>query len=166
MTTRFVLPVSVRRHHSIAPLSSLGAVHELIEQIDDAVSKGATLVTGGHRIGDIGSYLAPTLLTDVTPEMRAFHEEFFGPVADIDDAIALANGSEFGLSSAGFGSNPAETGYVADRLEAGMVYINENSDSHVDLPFGGIKKSGFGRELGHFGLDEFVNKKLIRTAPR
>ena len=156
----------------LGPLSSLGAVHELIEQIDDAVSKGATLVTGGHRIGDVGSYLAPTLLTDVTPEMRAFHEELFGPVAvvyrvaDVDDAIALANGSEFGLSSAVFGSNPAETGYVADRLEAGMVYINENSDSHVDLPFGGIKKSGFGRELGHFGLDEFVNKKLIRTAPR
>lgn len=157
---------------NFGPLSSLGAVHELIEQIDDAVAKGATLVTGGHRIGDVGSYLAPTLLTDVTPEMRAFHEELFGPVAvvyrvaDKDAAVALANDSEFGLSSAVFGADPAETHYVADRLEAGMVYINENTDSHVDLPFGGIKKSGFGRELGHFGLDEFVNKKLIRTAPR
>jgi succinate-semialdehyde dehydrogenase/glutarate-semialdehyde dehydrogenase len=86
-------------------------------------------------------------------------------VGNIDEAIELANQSEFGLSSAVFGSNPAEAQYVADRLESGMVYINENSDSHVDLPFGGIKKSGFGRELGHFGLDEFVNKKLIRTAP-
>jgi succinate-semialdehyde dehydrogenase/glutarate-semialdehyde dehydrogenase len=116
--------------------------------------------------------MAPTLLTDVTPAMRAFHEELFGPVAvvyrvkDADEAIALANNSEFGLSSAVFGSDPAQTNYVADRLDAGMVYINENSDSHVDLPFGGIKKSGFGRELGHFGLDEFVNKKLIRTAAR
>jgi succinate-semialdehyde dehydrogenase/glutarate-semialdehyde dehydrogenase len=157
---------------NLGPLSSLGAVHELIEQIDDAVAKGATLVTGGHRIGDVGSYLAPTLLTGVTPGMRAFHEELFGPVAvvyrvgSVDDAIELANQSDFGLSSAVFGSNSTETQYVADRLESGMVYINENSDSHVDLPFGGIKKSGFGRELGHFGLDEFVNKKLIRTAPR
>lgn len=157
---------------NLGPLSSLGAVHELIEQVEDAVAKGATLVTGGQRIGEVGSYLAPTLLTDVTPDMRAFHEELFGPVAvvyrvaDKDAAIELANASEFGLSSAVFGSDPAETQYVADRLAAGMVYINENTDSHVDLPFGGIKKSGFGRELGHFGLDEFVNKKLIRTAAR
>lgn len=157
---------------NLGPLSSLGAVHELLEQIEDAVSKGATLVTGGHRTGDVGSYLAPTLLTGVTPDMRAFHEELFGPVAvvyrvaDIDEAIDLANGSEFGLSSAVFGADAEQTAYVADRLDAGMVYINENTDSHVDLPFGGIKKSGFGRELGHFGLDEFVNKKLIRTAAR
>ncbi len=157
---------------NFGPLASLGAVQELIEQVDDAVAHGATLVTGGHRIGDVGSFMAPTLLTDVTPTMRAFHEELFGPVAvvyrvaDADEAIALANGSEFGLSSAVFGSDPEQTQYVADRLDSGMVYINENSDSHVDLPFGGVKKSGFGRELGHFGLDEFVNKKLIRTAAR
>lgn len=156
----------------LGPLSSLGAVEELIEQVEDAVANGATLVTGGHRIGDVGSFMAPTLLTGVTPKARAFHEELFGPVAvvyrvaDKDEAIELANGSEFGLSSAVFGADPNETRYVADRLEAGMVYINENTDSHVDLPFGGIKRSGFGRELGHFGLDEFVNKKLIRTAAR
>ena len=116
--------------------------------------------------------MEPTLLANVTPEMRAFHEELFGPVAvvyrvaDKDEAIALANGSEFGLSAAVFGADATETQYVADRLESGMVYINENTDSNVDLPFGGIKKSGFGRELGKFGFDEFVNKKLIRTAPR
>jgi succinate-semialdehyde dehydrogenase/glutarate-semialdehyde dehydrogenase len=155
---------------NLGPLSSLGAVEELIGQVDDAVANGATLVMGGHRIGDVGSFMAPTLLTNVTPAARAFSEELFGPVAvvyrvaDKDEAIALANGSEFGLSGAVFGSNPDDTRYVADRLESGMVYINENTDSHVDLPFGGIKKSGFGRELGHFGLDEFVNKKLIRTA--
>ena len=157
---------------NLGPLSSLGAVDELVEQVADAVAHGATLVTGGHRIGEVGSFMAPTLLTNVTPAARAFSEELFGPVAvvyrvaDKDAASALANGSEFGLSSAVFGANPDETQYVADRLESGMVYINENTDSHVDLPFGGIKKSGFGRELGHFGLDEFVNKKLIRTATR
>lgn len=155
---------------NFGPLASLGAVEELLEQVDDAVAQGATLVTGGHRIGDVGSFMAPTLLADVTPSMRAFHEELFGPVAvvyrvaDADEAIALANNSEFGLSGAVFGSDAEQTRYVADRLESGMVYINENSNSYVDLPFGGVKKSGFGRELGHFGLDEFVNKKLIRTA--
>jgi succinate-semialdehyde dehydrogenase/glutarate-semialdehyde dehydrogenase len=143
---------------------------ELLEQVEDAVAKGATLVTGGHRIGEIGAFMEPTLLANVTPDMRAFHEELFGPVAvvyrvsDKDEAIALANGSEFGLSAAVFGSDGNETRYVADLLECGMVYINENTDSHVDLPFGGVKKSGFGRELGKFGFDEFVNKKLIRTA--
>ncbi|MSX40055.1 MAG: aldehyde dehydrogenase family protein [Actinobacteria bacterium] len=157
---------------NLGPLSSLGAVEELIGQVDDAVANGATLVTGGHRVGDVGSFMAPTLLTNVPPAARAFSEELFGPVAvvyrvsDKDEAIALANGSEFGLSGAVFGANADDTRYVADRLESGMVYINENTDSHVDLPFGGIKKSGFGRELGHFGLDEFVNKKLIRTAAR
>lgn len=157
---------------NLGPMSSLAAVDELIEQVEDAVANGATLVIGGHRVGDVGSYMAPTLLSDVTPAARAFSEELFGPVAvvyrvaDKDEAIALANGSEFGLSGAVFGSDPDETRYVADRLESGMVYINENTDSHVDLPFGGIKKSGFGRELGHFGLNEFVNKKLIRTAAR
>lgn len=155
---------------NFGPLSSEGAVLELLEQVDDAVSKGATLVTGGRRIGSVGAFMEPTLLADVTPDMRAFHDELFGPVAvvyrvaDKDAAIELANGSEFGLSAAVFGADPAETQYVADRLESGMVYINENTDSHVDLPFGGIKKSGFGRELGKFGFDEFVNKKLIRTA--
>lgn len=157
---------------NLGPLSSLSAVEELIGQVDDAVANGATLVMGGHRIGEVGSFMAPTLLTNVTPAARAFSEELFGPVAvvhrvaDKEEAIALANGSEFGLSGAVFGANPDDTRYVADRLESGMVYINENTDSHVDLPFGGIKKSGFGRELGHFGLDEFVNKKLIRTAAR
>ena len=146
---------------NFGPLSSYSAVVELLEQVDDAVSKGATLVTGGHRIGEVGAFMEPTLLANVTPDMRAFHEELFGPVAvvyrvtDKDEAIALANASEFGLSAAVFGS---------DGLDCGMVYINENTDSHVDLPFGGVKKSGFGRELGKFGFDEFVNKKLIRTA--
>jgi succinate-semialdehyde dehydrogenase/glutarate-semialdehyde dehydrogenase len=155
---------------NFGPLSSYSAVVELLEQVDDAVSKGATLVTGGHRIGEVGAFMEPTLLANVTPDMRAFHEELFGPVAvvyrvtDKDEAIALANGSEFGLSAAVFGSDANDTRYVADRLDCGMVYINENTDSHVDLPFGGVKKSGFGRELGKFGFDEFVNKKLIRTA--
>jgi succinate-semialdehyde dehydrogenase/glutarate-semialdehyde dehydrogenase len=154
------------------PLSSLAAVTELVELVQDAIDKGAVLHTGGHRIGDQGSFMEATVLTGVTPDMRAFEEELFGPVgviykvADAQEAIALANTSPFGLGSAVFASDIDEAQAVADALDAGMVFINENTDSHVDLPFGGTKRSGVGRELGRFGLDEFVNKKLIRAPSR
>ncbi len=155
------------------PLSSLAGVVELLEVVRDATDKGAVLHTGGNRIGDRGSFMEATVLTGVTPQMRAFEEELFGPVAviyrvaDAREAIELANASSFGLGSAVFASDLGEARAVADALDVGMVFINENTDSHVDLPFGGTKRSGVGRELGRFGLDEFVNKKLIRTpAPR
>lgn len=150
------------------PVSSAQARDELLEQITDAVDKGATLLNGGHAVEGEGSFLAPTLLADLTPSMRAWGEELFGPVAqvyrvkDADEAIALANSSPYGLGAAVFGANPEATRYVADRLEAGMVFINSNSDSEPDMPFGGVKRSGFGRELGRFGIEEFANKKLIR----
>lgn len=155
------------------PLASLAGVTDLLEVVRDATDKGARLHTGGHRIGEQGSFMAATLLTDVTPEMRAFDEELFGPVAvvfkvsSVREAIEAANGSPFGLGSAVFASDLSVAHTVARALDVGMVFINENTDSHVDLPFGGTKRSGLGRELGRFGLDEFVNKKLIRTpAPR
>ncbi|MET8427643.1 NAD-dependent succinate-semialdehyde dehydrogenase [Nocardia sp. NPDC004860] len=151
------------------PVSTFSARAELLEQIEDAVAGGATLRSGGHAVDGPGSYLAPTLLTDLTPGMRAWSEELFGPVAsifrvaDIDAAIELANDSPYGLGAAVFGRDTEQTRYVAERLEAGMVYVGGNSDSEADLPFGGVKRSGFGRELGPRGMDEFANKKLIRT---
>jgi succinate-semialdehyde dehydrogenase/glutarate-semialdehyde dehydrogenase len=155
------------------PLASLSAVTDLIEVVRDATDKGARLHIGGRRVGDQGSFMEATLLTNVTPAMRAFDEELFGPVAvvfkvrSVQEAIDVANQSPFGLGSAVFASDLSVAHTVARALDVGMVFINENTDSHVDLPFGGTKRSGLGRELGRFGLDEFVNKKLIRTpSPR
>lgn len=153
------------------PLSSQSAADSLIEQIQDAVDKGATLRTGGHRVDGPGAFVEPTVLTDVTPEMRAFSEELFGPaaviykVASAEEAIELANGSPYGLGGSVFSSDAGKAQDVADRLDTGMVFINSVAETQADLPFGGVKRSGVGRELGRFGMDEFVNKKLIR-APR
>src|SRR5699024_6840827 len=108
-------------------------------------------------------------LTQVTPEMDAYHEELFGPVAVVyrvaseDEAGELANASPFGLGSSVISQDEEKALRVADRLEVGMVFINEGGGEAAELPVGGVKRSGFGRELGRFGIDEFVNKKLIRT---
>lgn len=153
----------------MGPVSSEGARAELLEQIDDAVSLGAKLHLGGTALPGEGAYLAPTLLSELTPEMRAWSEELFGPVGIVhrvsspDEAIELANDSPFGLGAAIFGGDAETARYVAERLEAGMVFIGGNTDSEPELPFGGVKLSGFGRELGPRGMDEFANKKLIRT---
>jgi succinate-semialdehyde dehydrogenase/glutarate-semialdehyde dehydrogenase len=150
------------------PVSTKQARAELLEQIHDAVEKGASLLSGGNAVDGDGAYLEPTLLSDLTPEMRAWGEELFGPVAQVfrvhnaDEAIALANSSVYGLGAAVFGADDKLTQYVAEQLEAGMVFINANSDSEPDMPFGGVKRSGFGRELGPHGITEFANKKLIR----
>ena len=149
------------------PLSSEQAAANLMEQIDDAVSKGATVKAGGTRVDRPGAYVQPTVLTDVTPEMRAYSEELFGPaavvyrVADADEAVQLANDSAFGLGGVVFGADSDQTAEIADRLDTGMVWINSMQGSMADLPFGGTKRSGVGRELGTLGIDEFVNKKLI-----
>jgi succinate-semialdehyde dehydrogenase / glutarate-semialdehyde dehydrogenase len=155
------------------PLSSEGAAVRLMGQIDDAVDKGATLRTGGKRVDRPGAFVEATVLTDVTPEMRAYREELFGPaaviyqVADASEAVELANNSAFGLGGVVFSADPARAQEVADLLDTGMVWINSPQGSMADLPFGGTKRSGVGRELGSYGIDEFVNKKLIYTpAPR
>jgi succinate-semialdehyde dehydrogenase/glutarate-semialdehyde dehydrogenase len=149
------------------PLSSEQAAVSLVEQIDDAIAKGATVRAGGKRVERPGAFVEPTVLTDVTPDMRAYREELFGPaavvyrVADADEAVALANDSAFGLGGVVFGADADATADVADRLDTGMVWINSMQGSMADLPFGGTKRSGVGRELGTLGIDEFVNKKLI-----
>ncbi|MEV6140058.1 NAD-dependent succinate-semialdehyde dehydrogenase [Nocardia sp. NPDC051990] len=151
------------------PLSSSAAVDELAEQVEDAVTKGARLLTGGQRSDAAGAFYEATVLVDVTPDMRAYHEELFGPVAVVyrvateEAAIALANESPFGLGAAIFTSDPVQGRRVAEQLEVGMAWINGTSKSAPDLPFGGVKRSGVGRELGRYGFDEFSNKKLIRT---
>ena len=151
------------------PLSSEGAAERLMGQINDAVEKGATLRTGGKRVDRPGAFVEATVLTDVTPQMRAYREELFGPaaviyrVADASEAVALANNSSFGLGGVVYSADPARAQEVADLLDTGMVWINSPQGSMADLPFGGTKRSGVGRELGSYGIDEFVNKKLIYT---
>jgi len=157
----------------LGPLSSEAAAERLMGQISDAVDKGATLRTGGKRVDRPGAFVEPTVLTDVTPQMRAYHEELFGPaaviyrVADASEAVELANSSPFGLGGVVYSADLGRAQEVADLLETGMVWINSPQGSMADLPFGGTKRSGVGRELGPYGIDEFVNKKLIYTpAPR
>ena len=156
---------------TLAPLSSEQAAELVIEQIDDAIEKGAGVVTGGRRIDLPGAFVEPTILVDVTPEMRAYREELFGPVAVVyqvesdEEAIALANDSQYGLGGAVFGSDGERAQAVADQLETGMVFVNHPTASEPSLPFGGVKSSGFGRELSHLGILEFANRKLIATTP-
>jgi succinate-semialdehyde dehydrogenase/glutarate-semialdehyde dehydrogenase len=151
----------------LGPLSSVAAAERLQDQVDRAIAQGATLVVGGKRNG---AFFEPTVLTGVTLDNDAYREEFFGPVAQVyrveseEEAVRIANDTEFGLGSYLFTDDPDQALRVADRLEAGMVFINGTDLEAPELPFGGVKKSGFGRELGTFAFDEFVNKKLVRIA--
>jgi succinate-semialdehyde dehydrogenase / glutarate-semialdehyde dehydrogenase len=151
----------------LAPLSSVAAAERLGEQVDRAVAEGATLVCEGERKG---AFFPPGVLTDVSPDSASAKEELFGPVATVyrasseDEAVELANDIPFGLGSYVFTTDADQAKRVADKIEAGMVFVNAVGAEGAELPFGGIKRSGFGRELGRFGIDEFVNKKLIRFA--
>ncbi len=155
---------------TLGPLSTESALLQLLGQVDDAVSHGAKVVMGGKRIDRPGSFMEPTILTDIKPDNPAFRDEFFGPVAlffrvkDEDAAIALANESDFGLGGSVFTKDIARGKRVASRVETGMMFINNIDWSDAELPFGGIKDSGYGRELGDMGIQEFVNKKLVRYA--
>ncbi|WP_432937526.1 NAD-dependent succinate-semialdehyde dehydrogenase [Kribbella sp. CA-253562] len=152
---------------TLPPLASVAAADEVAAQVAKAIEQGATLRTGGHRIGP-GAYLEATVLTDVTPEMDAYRDEIFGPVVLVfkaeteEEAIAIANDSPFGLGASVWGTDPERNTRVARQIEAGMVYLNSAGGSQADLPFGGIKRSGMGRELGPAGIEEFMNKKSIR----
>ena len=152
----------------LGPMSSVTARDELATQVQDAIDKGARVHLGAQVPDGEGAFYPATVLSGVTPAMRAYHEELFGPVAvlyraaSVDAAIELANDSPYGLGSAVFTRDADTAGYVTDRLETGMVGINTTIKSAPDLPFGGVKNSGIGRELGRFGLDEFSNKKLVR----
>ena len=151
----------------LGPLSSLAAADRLDEQIDRAVAQGATVVARGDRDG---THFTAVVLTGVTAAHDAHREEFFGPVAVVyrveneAEAVVLANDTPFGLGSYLFTTDPEQALRVADQIEAGMVFINGVGLDSPELPFGGIKRSGFGRELGRFGIEEFVNRKLIRIA--
>jgi succinate-semialdehyde dehydrogenase/glutarate-semialdehyde dehydrogenase len=155
---------------TLGPLSTEAALVQLLEQVKVAVAHGAKVVLGGKRIDRPGSFMEPTILTDVKPGNPAFRDEFFGPVAmffrvrNEDEAIALANQSDFGLGGSVFTKDIARGRRVASRVETGMMFINNISWSDAELPFGGIKDSGYGRELGDMGIQEFVNKKLVRYA--
>lgn len=152
----------------VGPLSSEDAVETLAKQVKETVEAGATVVLGGKRADREGAFMEPTILTDLKPGMRAYHEELFGPVAsfyrvkDEDEAIALANDSSFGLGGSVFSKDVKRAEKVALQIETGMVFINETTNSSPELPFGGTKRSGYGRELSSLGIEEFVNKKLIR----
>jgi succinate-semialdehyde dehydrogenase/glutarate-semialdehyde dehydrogenase len=152
----------------LGPMASVSARSDLVAQVEDAVAKGATVHLGGQVPDGPGAFYPATVLTGVTPEMRAYREELFGPVAvvyqvdSVDDAVELANDSPFGLGSAVFTGDLDQADDVANRLDVGMVGLNTTVKSAPDLPFGGVKNSGIGRDLGRFGLDEFANKKLVR----
>ena len=152
---------------AVGPLSSQTAADRLEDQVKRAIENGAEVVVGGKRDGN---FFEPTILTGIEPGDEASQEEFFGPVAQVykvaseEEAVELANQTPFGLGSYVMTTDSEQAERVADRIEAGMVYVNLVGADSPELPFGGFKRSGFGRELGRYGADEFVNKKLIRSA--
>lgn len=154
---------------TLAPLSTEAALVKLLDQISRTVEKGAILAMGGKRIDRPGSFMQPTILTNIKPDNPGYREEFFGPVAlffrvkNEDEAVALANDSDFGLGGSVFTADVERGRRVANRIDTGMVFINHPTWTAADLPFGGTKNSGYGRELSGLGIQEFVNKKLIRV---
>lgn len=155
---------------TFSPLSSRKAAEILNEQVQDAVSKGATLHAGGVLSDGPDAYYSPAVLTGITKEMRAYREELFGPVAVVysvnsdDEALELANDSDYGLGGAVFSTDRARAEKIAQRLESGMSNVNAPANEGQEVPFGGVKRSGFGRELGPLGMDEFANKRLYYVA--
>jgi len=173
-TQRFVAAVAVLKmgapdseENYVGPMARYDLRDELHQQVQDTLSEGATLLLGGEKVAGKGNYYAPTVLGNVTPEMTAFRQELFGPVAaitvakDADHALELANDSDFGLSATVFTANEALAETFSRELECGGVFINGFSASDPRVAFGGVKKSGFGRELSHFGLHEFCNVQTV-----
>jgi succinate-semialdehyde dehydrogenase/glutarate-semialdehyde dehydrogenase len=152
---------------TLGPLSTEAALVQLLAQVEGAVAGGAKLVMGGKRIDRPGAFMQATILTNIKPGNPAFREEFFGPVAlffrvkNEDEAVALANDSDFGLGGSVFTKDIARGKRVASRVDTGMMFVNHPTWTKPDLPFGGIKDSGYGRELSSMGIQEFVNKKLV-----
>ena len=156
----------------VGPLSSAAARDGLAAQVKDAVDKGATVLAGGKPVDGEGAYFEPTVLAGVTEDMRAFSEELFGPVAVLykvdgeEEAVKLANNTDYGLGASIHTQDAERADRIARQLETGMVAINEPSGTAAELPFGGVKRSGIGRELGKYGMDEFVNHKLVKISGR
>jgi len=151
----------------LGPLSSKDALETLTKQVDEAVKNGATLHYGGKPVQREGSFFEPTILTNITRDNPAYFEEFFGPVAQIyvvkndEEAVKLANDSHYGLGGAVFSKDIDRAKKMASKIETGMVWINWVTDTAAELPFGGVKRSGYGRELSDLGIKEFVNQKLV-----
>jgi len=151
----------------IGPMARFDLRDELHQQVQATLAEGATLLLGGEKLAGTGNFYAPTVLGDVTPQMTAFRQELFGPVAaitvanDASHALQLANDSDFGLSATVFTANDALAETFSRELECGGVFINGYSASDARVAFGGVKKSGFGRELSHFGLHEFCNVQTV-----
>ena len=156
---------------TLAPMSSQKAADDLHAQINAAVEAGAKAIPCGEPVPTTGAFVQPTILTDISPDNPAYYQEFFGPVAlffrvkDEDEAVRLANDSRFGLGGSVFTSDVARGIEIAKRIDTGMVNINHPARLKADLPFGGVKISGYGHELAHLGIEEFVNKKLINVVP-
>ncbi|GAF40050.1 succinate-semialdehyde dehydrogenase [Agrilactobacillus composti DSM 18527 = JCM 14202] len=152
---------------TLAPLASKGASDQLQQQLDQALAHGATALVAGGQVAGMGNFFAPAILTDITPDNPAFYQEFFGPVAQVyvvpDDQalIKLANDSNFGLAGAVYSKDTTHAHEVASQLETGQVFINQPSGAYPELPFGGVKNSGYGREMSDLGLYEFTNQKIV-----
>jgi succinate-semialdehyde dehydrogenase/glutarate-semialdehyde dehydrogenase len=159
------------RGNHVGPLARADLVEELERQVTDSVRLGARTLTGGKRLDERGYYFQPTVLVNVRPGMPAYHEETFGPVAsvirvkDSEDALRVANDTDFGLGSAIWTADVDRAKELAERVEAGLVFINGMVASDARLPFGGVKRSGYGRELGSYGIKEFVNIQTIWVGP-
>ena len=157
----------MKEETEIGPLATPQIVADLEKQLADSVAAGARILTGGKRIGEKGNLFAPTVITDISPDSPAYREELFGPVAslfrvaDSEEAIRLANATEFGLGASVWTNDSAEASRFVEGLESGQVFVNAMVASDPRMPFGGVKKSGFGRELGTFGIREFVNIKSV-----
>jgi succinate-semialdehyde dehydrogenase/glutarate-semialdehyde dehydrogenase len=155
----------------IGPLATEQGRDDVVELVEDAVSQGASVLCGGTPVAGPGWFYPPTVITGITPAMKMYRGEVFGPVAqlysvpDIDAAIALANDTDFGLGSNAWTNDPAERERFADELEAGQVFINGMTTSYPSLPFGGVKRSGYGRELADLGIREFCNAKTVWVSP-
>ena len=159
------------RGNQVGPLARADLVDELERQVTESVRLGARTLTGGKRLDGGGYYFQPTVLSNVRPGMPAYHEETFGPVAavirveDAEDALRVANDTDFGLGSAIWTADVGRAKKLAERVEAGLVFVNGMVASDARLPFGGVKRSGYGRELGSYGLKEFVNIQTVWVGP-
>jgi succinate-semialdehyde dehydrogenase/glutarate-semialdehyde dehydrogenase len=161
----------MRDDTDVGPLSSRQTLEDLEEQVAESVRQGARVLAGGSRIKGAGFYYRPTVLADAPPTSPAYRDELFGPVAtllrvpDIETAIRVANATRFGLGASAWTRDDAEARRFADELEAGSVFVNAMVSSDVRFPFGGVKRSGYGRELGAEGMREFTNVKTVRIFP-
>ena len=159
------------RGNQVGPLARADLVDELERQVTESVRLGARTLTGGKRLDGGGYYFQPTVLSNVRPGMPAYHEETFGPVAavirveDAEDALRVANDTDFGLGSAIWTADVGRAKKLAERVEAGLVFVNGMVASDAQLPFGGVKRSGYGRELGSYGIKEFVNIQTVWVGP-